>query len=90
MRTYTETMQHFFKLSGLTQADLARRCHMPAAQVSMYLTGRRRIPRFDYACTIAEALGVTIQDFSDYMYEGEPSVILYHHKRDDSDSTSGN
>lgn len=55
----------------------------------MYLTGRRRIPKLDYACTIAEALGVTIQDFSDYMYEGGPSVVLYHHKRADSDSNCG-
>ena len=89
MRSYTETLRHFFRLSGLTQADLTHRCHMPTAQVSMYLTGRRRIPKLDYACTIAEALGVTIQDFSDYMYDGGPSVILYHHKRADSDSTCG-
>ena len=64
---FAHAVRHLFNESGLTQADLCRRGGFSRAYVSMLLSGKVDNPKFDRACQIADALGVTLQDFRELM-----------------------
>lgn len=64
---YAHAVRHLFSQSGLTQADLCRRGGFSRAYVSMLLSGKVTNPKFDRACEIADALGVTLEDFRTLM-----------------------
>lgn len=64
---YAHAIRHFFNESGMTQAELCRRGGFSRAYVSMLLSGKVVNPKWDRACQIADALGVTLQDFRDVM-----------------------
>lgn len=68
---YAHAVRHFFDESGMTQAELVRRGGFSRAYVSMLLSGKVTNPKWDRACQIADALGVTIEDFRDLMEDRE-------------------
>ena len=65
--TYTQAIRHLFKKSGMSQADFARRGNFSTAYVSMLLKGKMEEPKFGCACEIADALGVSLEDFRTLM-----------------------
>lgn len=65
---FAHAFRHLFKKSGMTQAELCRRGGFSRAYVSMLLSGKVDMPKFDRACEIADALGVTLEDFRTLMY----------------------
>jgi len=69
---YAHAIRHLFDKSGMTQADLCRRGGFSRAYVSMLLSGKVTNPKFDRACEIADALGVTLEDFRELM-EDKPN-----------------
>jgi transcriptional regulator with XRE-family HTH domain len=60
---YAHAVRHLFNQSGMSQAYLCRRSGFSRAYVSMLLSGKVDNPKFDRACQIADALGVTLEDF---------------------------
>lgn len=71
--SYGQAVRHIFSRSGMSQADLARRGNFSTAYVSMLLSGKVENPKFDRACEVADALGVSIQDFYDLMRGDSPT-----------------
>ena len=67
---FAHAIRHLFMESGMSQADLCRRGGFSRAYVSMLLSGNVGMPKFDRACQIADALGVTLQDIRNLM-DGE-------------------
>ena len=65
--SYGKAFRKLFNESGMTQADFARRSGFSTAYVSMLLSGEIKDPKVTRACEIADALGVTLQDFYDLM-----------------------
>lgn len=55
---------------GMTQAELARKAGLSTGYVAMLATGKITNPRWSMACTIADALGVTLQEIRDLMESG--------------------
>jgi transcriptional regulator with XRE-family HTH domain len=68
---YAHAVRHLFNESGMSQADLCRRGGFSRAYVSMLLSGKVDNPKFDRACQIADALGVTLEDFRVLMEDRE-------------------
>lgn len=64
---FAHAVRHLFSESGLSQAELCRRGNFSRAYVSMLLSGKVDNPKFDRACQIADALGVTLEDFRKLM-----------------------
>lgn len=50
-----------------TQAEFCKASNLSSAYVSQLLKGKNGYPKFDRACVIADTLGVSLQDFRDYM-----------------------
>ena len=68
---YAHAVRHFFSQSGMSQAELCRRGGFSRAYVSMLLSGKVTNPKWDRACQIADALGVTLEDFRNLMEDRE-------------------
>jgi transcriptional regulator with XRE-family HTH domain len=64
---YAHAVRHLFEKCGMSQAELCRRGGFSRAYVSMLLSGKVTNPKWDRACEIADALGVTLQDFRELM-----------------------
>lgn len=64
---FGQAFRVLFNKSGMTQADFARRSGFSTAYVSMLLSGEIKDPKITRACEIADALGVSLQDFYDLM-----------------------
>lgn len=71
--SYGQAVRYLFSRSGMSQADLARRGNFSTAYVSMLLNGKVENPKFDRACEVADALGVSIQNFYDLIRGGFPT-----------------
>ena len=71
--SYGQAVRYLFSRSGMSQADLARRGNFSTAYVSMLLNGKVENPKFDRACEVADALGVSIQDFYDLIRGSSPT-----------------
>lgn len=68
---FAHAVRHLFNESGMSQADLCRRGNFSRAYVSMLLSGKVDNPKFDRACQIADAIGVTLEDFRNLMKDSE-------------------
>ena len=66
---FAHAVRQLFNESGLSQAELCRRGNFSRAYVSMLLSGEVGNPKFDRACQIADALGVTLEDFRKLMQD---------------------
>ena len=65
--SFGQAFRRLFEKSGMTQAEYARKSGFSTAYVSMLLSGEIKAPKFTRACEIADALGVSLQDFYDLM-----------------------
>lgn len=64
---FAHAVRYLFNESGMSQAEFCRRGNLSRAYVSMLLSGRVDNPKWDRACEIVDALGVTLQDLRDVM-----------------------
>lgn len=60
---FGEAFVILFKRSGMSQADFARKGGFSTAYVAQLANAKVRNPTFKRACEIADALGVTTNDF---------------------------
>lgn len=58
-----------FERSGMSQADFARKGNFSTAYVAQLANGKVKNPTFTRACEIADALGVSIDEFYHLMHE---------------------
>lgn len=65
--TFAQALRHLLKERGMKQADFARRGNFSTAYVSMLLSGKVVDPKFGKSCEIADALGVSLEDFRSLM-----------------------
>jgi transcriptional regulator with XRE-family HTH domain len=64
---YRKALATILREQGVSQADLARRIGKSRSYVSQLMSGRVNEPSLSIAFKIADALGVTVQDFIDLM-----------------------
>lgn len=64
---FAHAVRRLFLESGMSQAEFCRRGNFSRAYVSMLLSGKVDNPKFDRACEIVDALGVTLEDLRDLM-----------------------
>lgn len=64
---YRKALATILREQGISQADLARRIDKSRSYVSQLMSGRVNEPSLSIAFKIADALGVTVQDFIDLM-----------------------
>ena len=64
---YRKALATILREQGVSQADLARRIDKSRSYVSQLMSGRVNEPSLSIAFKIADALGVTVQDFIDLM-----------------------
>jgi len=64
---YRKALATILREQDVSQADLARRIGKSRSYVSQLMSGRVNEPSLSIAFKIADALGVTVQDFIDLM-----------------------
>lgn len=69
--TYNEALRHLMHEKGVEQVDLARAIGRSRSYVSQLMSGKVKEPTLSAAFAIADALGVTVQDFLDLMHGDE-------------------
>lgn len=73
MRSFGEVVAHLVRLRGWSQADFARASGLSTGYVALLMTGKIPNPTWSKACTIADALGVTLQEIRDRMEDRAPA-----------------
>lgn len=66
---YKDVLAYYLEERGITAAELSRRIGSPRSTVNELLKGRAKEPTLGKAKAIADALGVTLQEMADMMYE---------------------
>ena len=66
---YRKALAIILREKGMSQADLARRIGKSRSYVSQLMSGKVKEPALSVAFDIADALGVTLQDFRTLMEE---------------------
>lgn len=66
---YREVLQELIDETGITPAEIERRCGVKKRAIYEVLKGRTNAPSFINAKKIADALGVPIQYFADKVDE---------------------
>lgn len=69
--TYGQALRAILKEHHVTQAELARAIGSSNSYVSQLMVGKVKEPSISIASKIADALGVTVQDFLDLMHSDE-------------------
>ena len=64
---YRKALAIILREKGMSQADLARRIGKSRSYVSQLMSGKVKEPALSIAFDIADALGVTLQDFRNLM-----------------------
>lgn len=65
--TYGEVLKQYLDERGMTAGDLARKMGINRGSIYSLMDGRAKEPTLTRAKEIADALGVTLQDFADRM-----------------------
>lgn len=68
---YKDVLAHYLTEKGITPAELARLIDSPRSTVHALLSGRAKEPTLGKAKAIADALGVSLQEMSNMMFEDE-------------------
>lgn len=71
MMTYGRALRTLMARQGVSQIELARRLDTTRGYVSQLMSDTIREPKLGRSYQIAEALGVTLDDFTDLMFGGE-------------------
>lgn len=66
--TYGEALRHLIRTRGVSQAAIARAIGKSRSYVSQLASGKIEEPTLSMSYAIADALGVTVQDFLDLMH----------------------
>lgn len=66
--TYGEMLQTFLDEKGMTSADIARALGVPRSSINYVMHGDHE-PTLGRAKAIADALGVTLQEMADRMFQ---------------------
>lgn len=67
--TYGEVVAYYLEQLGISQSELARRMGTGRQTLNSIIRDNRRGPRLDTAISVANALGVPLQDMVDKMKE---------------------
>lgn len=67
--TFGKVVSLYLKERGMSQSELARRANIGKQTLSDLIVGENSNPRLDTALSIAEALGVSLQEIVDRMGE---------------------
>lgn len=70
---YKDVLAHYLTEKGISPAELARMIDSPRSTVHALLNGRAKEPTLGRAKAIADALGVSLQEMADMMFEDEPN-----------------
>lgn len=70
-----ERIKHFREKRGLTQKELGEKCGIDAANIRKYESGKQN-PKLATLNKIADALGVTALDLTDFMFVGQEGTPL--------------
>lgn len=65
--TYGEVLKQYLDERGMTAGDLARQMGINRGSIYSLMDGRAKEPTLTRAKEIADALGVTLQEFADRM-----------------------
>lgn len=57
------TLSRVLEEHGMKPIDLAGACDVPRANVTIYTSGRKRMPRFEQAWLFCDAIGISMDDF---------------------------
>lgn len=68
---FGEAFVILFGQSGMTQAEFARKGNFSTAYVNQLAKGKVKNPTFTRACEIADALGVSVDNFYELMKNSE-------------------
>ena len=68
---YKDVLAYYLKKQGVTPAELARRIGSPLSTVHALLSGRAKEPTLGKAKTIADALGVSLEEMAEMVYADE-------------------
>lgn len=66
---YGEVLDHYIKATGISRVELARRVGMGRSQITELIKGDTKEPGLTRAKLIADALGVSLNDMLDMMFE---------------------
>ena len=69
--TYSEALRLLMRERGFEQVDLARAIGSSRSYVSQLMSGKVKEPKLSAAYAIADALGVTVQDFLNLMHSDD-------------------
>ena len=67
---YRDVLYYYLDLKGVTPAELSRRIGSPRSTVDALLKGRAKEPTLGKAKAIADALGVSLEEMADMVYNG--------------------
>ena len=69
--TFGEMLLKLMNEKGISQAELARRSGVSKQSITELVKGRSKEPTFSKAKAIADALGVTLEDMAEMVFEEE-------------------
>lgn len=69
MRTYANVLKFYLVKQGVSAAELARRLNTSRSSIGELTSGRSKEPTLGKAKAIADALGVSLEEMVDMMYE---------------------
>ena len=69
--TFGEVVARYLDELGMSQSELARKVGTGRQTINSIIIGGRRGPNLETALSIADALGVSLQEMVDRMKEGE-------------------
>lgn len=67
---YGKVLYYYLELREMSPAELARRIGSPRSTVNELLKGRVKEPTLGKAKAIADALGVSLEEMADMVYNG--------------------
>lgn len=67
--TYGAVLDYFIRKTGISRAELARRVGIGRSQVTELINGKTREPTLTRAKQMADALGVTLEEMLNMMFD---------------------
>lgn len=68
---YKDVLAYYLNKQGITPAELARRIDSPRSTIHALLIGRAKEPTLGKAKMIADALGVSLDEMANMVYENQ-------------------
>ncbi len=69
--TFGEMLLKLMNERGISQAELARRSGMSKQSITELVKGRSKEPTFSKAKALADALGVTLEEMANMVFDGD-------------------